>query len=107
MISKELLETINNINKKLVEKQNYDTKNTKILASCVKLQEETWELSREILTFLKITRKKKIDNFSFEDLESEFADVVLSLLVLSNDMWVDINKVIQHKLEIIKDRGGV
>ncbi len=107
MIDKKLLETIKIINTNLNKKHNYDSKNMKILAGCTKLQEEAWELSGEVLTFLKIARKKKIENFKFEDLESEFADVVLSLLVLADDMWVDINKAIQNKLDKIENRWGV
>ncbi len=107
MINKKLLETIKIINENLNKKHHYDSKNMKILAGCTKLQEEAGELSGEVLTFLKIARKKKIDNFKFEDLESEFADVVLSLLVLADDMWIDINKALKNKLEIIENRGGV
>ncbi len=106
MITNELLGTIKKINRKL-KSHSSENKNENILASCVKLQEETWELSWEILTFLKRARTKKIENFKFEDLENEFADVIFSLLVLALDTWVDINKAIKNKLEIIEERGGV
>ena len=106
MITNELLETIKKINRKL-KSNSSENKNENILASCVKLQEETWELAWEILTFLKRARIKKIENFKFEDLENEFADVIFSLLVLALDTWVDINKAIKNKLEIIKNRGRV
>ena len=44
----------------------------------MKLQEETGELAWEVLTQLWRARQEKIDNFSNQNLEFEFAYVVLS-----------------------------
>ena len=108
MIKQELLEIIkkivSNLDNKFWEKDF--PKDKKILLSCVKLQEETGELAWEVLTQLGRARQEKIDNFSNQNLEFEFADVVLSLLVLAEKMDIDINNALKEKLDKIQKRGG-
>ncbi len=107
MITKELLDFIENIDKKLREKYkgNDFDKKWEILSSTVKLSEEVWELSSEVLISLGRARQKKLDNSWIENLEWEFSDVIFATLFLANKMWVDINKAIRNKLEKIEKRG--
>jgi len=77
------------------------------LASCVKVSEEVWELSGEVLKSIWIARKEKLDNLLKEDLMWEFADSILSILVLAEQMWIDINEALKMKLKKIENRGGV
>jgi NTP pyrophosphatase (non-canonical NTP hydrolase) len=109
MIKKELLETIKEINLRLDEsftETRWD-KNNRILTACVKISEETWELSWEILKSIWKARKEKLEKFSKNDLDWEFADVILTTLLLAELLDVDINDAIKMKLEKIKDRWGV
>jgi len=109
MITKELLEIIKDINIQLADKfQDLDiTEKEKILASCVKVSEEIGELSWEVLKSVWRARKEKLDNFSEESLMWEFADSILFILVLAEQMWIDINKALEMKLKKIENRGGV
>jgi len=109
MITKKLQKIIDWFDEKL--NQNYEeslqNKKENILASSIKLSEEVWELSGEVLKFIWRARKDKLKNFSKESLEWEFADVMFSLLVLAKTMWVDINEALENKFEKIKKRGWV
>jgi len=107
MITKELLDFIKDVDKKLREKYKWNDLDKKwnILSSAVKLSEEVWELSSEVLISLGRARQHKLDNAWEENLEGEFADVIFTTLLLANKMWVDINKAIKNKLEKIEKRG--
>jgi len=109
MITKELLEIIKDIQIKLSEKfkDSAITEKEKILASCVKISEEVGELSWEVLKSIGRARKEKLDNISEEDLMWEFADSILSILVLAEQMWIDINKALKMKLKKIEKRWGI
>ncbi|MFA6073594.1 MAG: MazG nucleotide pyrophosphohydrolase domain-containing protein [Candidatus Woesearchaeota archaeon] len=74
------------------------------LAQTVKLNEEVGELCAEVLNQCKFQRKTKLDKYSIEDLESEFADVLLCTIILAKIMNVDIEKSLKHKIDKIKTR---
>mgnify|MGYP002347756849 CR=1 FL=1 len=104
MISKELLDNIDIIRQNLKKFHNLDdTSNEMILAKAVKLSEEVWELNSEVLKSLYKGRKI----FVQEDLELEFADVILTTLLLAKSLNVDINSSLVRKLNIIKERWWV
>lgn len=109
MISEKLLKLIKNIQIKLDNKfWNKDiSKNEKILSSCVKMSEEIWELSAEVLKKLWKARKEKLEKYSDNDLKLEFADGVLSILLLAEQMWVDMNEALEMKFKKIENRGGI
>ena len=109
MISKELLNIIDWFVNKLNQnnKESLDKKKEIILASSVKLSEEVWELSWEVLKSIGRARKEKLENFSKDNLIWEFADVIFSLLVLAKTMNVDINEALEYKLKKINDRWWV
>lgn len=104
MISKELLDNIDKIRQNLKKFHNLDdTSNEMILAKAVKLSEEVWELNSEVLKSLYKGRK----TFVQEDLELEFADVIITTLLLAKSLNVDINSSLVRKLNIIKERWWV
>jgi len=106
MITKNFLEIIGKIDKK-VAKYYWEnpTKEELILKKFAKLTEEVWELSSEILAGFWAQRRPKTESHSKEALELEFADVVLTTLLLSKTMNVDINVALEKKLEKLKERG--
>jgi NTP pyrophosphatase (non-canonical NTP hydrolase) len=74
-----------------------------ILAKAVKLSEEVWELNSEVLK--KLYNGRKI--FLQEDLELEFADVIITTLLLAKSLNVDINDSLNKKLNILNERWWI
>jgi NTP pyrophosphatase (non-canonical NTP hydrolase) len=79
-------------------------KNQRIFARTMKVVEELGELSDEILTSMNLQRDSKIAKFSRENLEDEFADVLGSLILLSCELDIDVEKVISRKIEFTRER---
>jgi len=79
-------------------------KSQRIFARTMKVVEELGELSDEILTSMNLQRNSKIAKFSRENLEDEFADVLGSLILLSVELNIDIEKVIQKKIDFTRER---
>jgi len=105
MITKELLDIIERIDKKLSEPYDNTKPNKETLLRMIKISEEVWELSWDVLTYMWEARQSKIDNFSKENIKWEFADVIITTLMLAKSMNIDINDAIKTKLKKIKDRG--
>lgn len=76
----------------------------RILARTVKLTEELGELCNEILTHNSLQRKQKLDNYDKENLPEEFADVIITTLLLAKAMDVDIEKALEKKIEKVNKR---
>ena len=70
------------------------------LSGAVKLSEEMGELCNEILSFNNLNRKEKVKNFNKQNLADEFADVLITTLVLAHAMDVDIEKALKNKIEV-------
>jgi NTP pyrophosphatase (non-canonical NTP hydrolase) len=79
-------------------------KNQRIFARTMKIVEELGELADEILTSMNLQRNSKIAEFSHENIEDEFADVLGSLILLANEMDIDVEAVIKRKLEFTRQR---
>jgi len=81
-------------------------KNTdhKVFARTMKIMEELGELSDEILTSMNLQRNTKIEKFSQENVEDEFADVMASLLLLGIELDIDVEKVMKKKIKFTKER---
>lgn len=93
-----------------------DTLNTKwplkdtqqrIFARTMKIVEELGELSDEILTSMNLQRNSKIAQFSHQNIEDEFADVLASLLLLGNELNIDIEEVMVRKIALTRERFGM
>jgi len=82
----------------------YDDQEKRILARTIKLTEELGELSDEVLAHSFLQRKQKLDNHDKENLPEEFADVIITVLLLAKAMNVDIEKAFEKKVEKVNKR---
>lgn len=103
--------TIKDLTKKYQEIANFlntrwplKSKSQRIFARTMKIVEELGELSDEILTSMNLQRDSKIAKFSQQNVEDEFADVMASLILLAIELDIDIEKVMQRKIDFTKDR---
>ena len=72
---------------------NYIDEEKRILARTVKLTEELGELCNEVLAANSLQRKQKLDKTDKNNLGEEFADVIITALLLSKSMNIDIEKL--------------
>ena len=84
----------------------YSNQEKRILARTVKLTEELGELCNEVLAHNSLQRKQKLDNHDKENLLEEFADVIITTLLLAKALNVDIKKALEKKIEKINKRYG-
>jgi NTP pyrophosphatase (non-canonical NTP hydrolase) len=75
-----------------------------ILARTVKLGEEFGELCEEVLAYNLLQRKQKLDNCDKENLPEEFADVIITTLLLAKTMNVDVEKALEEKMQKLNHR---
>ncbi|MBU0959688.1 MAG: hypothetical protein KKB31_07105 [Nanoarchaeota archaeon] len=83
---------------------HYADEEKRTLARTVKLGEEFGELCNEILGNMSLQRKEKLSKRDKEDLEKEFADVIITTLLLAKSVNVDIEKAIENKIKEINGR---
>ena len=83
---------------------NYPDNEKRILARTVKLTEELGELCDEVLSFNSMQRKDKLAKNDDENLPEEFADVLITTLLLAKSMDVDIEKALKKKIDKINKR---
>ncbi len=76
----------------------------RVFARTMKIMEELGELSDEILTSMNLQRNTKIEKFSKENVEDEFADVMGSLILLGLELNIDIEKVMKKKIAFTRER---
>ena len=82
----------------------YSNQDKQIFACAIKLGEEFGELCQEVLFHSSLQRKSKMDKFKKENLSEEFADVLISTLLLAQEMNVDIEKALENKIKKIDKR---
>ncbi|MBR9683351.1 hypothetical protein GOV03_02315 [Candidatus Woesearchaeota archaeon] len=75
-----------------------------ILAQTVKLTEELGELCSEVLAHKSLQRKQKLENHDQENIQEEFADVLIVTLILAKAMNIDIEKALENKIDKINKR---
>lgn len=97
---KEISGTLNN--KWPLKDQDHRT-----FARIMKIVEELGELSDEILTSMNLQRNSKIAQFSHQNIEDEFADVVGSLILLGIELDIDFEEAMQRKIELTRERFGM
>lgn len=104
MIKKEFFNEISSIDDNL--KSYFSSLNQtdleNILSRLAKMTEEVGELNSDVL---KKYYKRKIT--SDENLELEFADVIITLALLAKSLDIDLNKAIINKFNIIKQRWWI
>lgn len=76
----------------------------RILARTVKLQEEMGELCDEVLGFLGLQRKSKLESKSPESAADEIADVVIVAFLLAKSMELDVPMALARKIKKIKEK---
>ncbi|HHD92185.1 MAG TPA: hypothetical protein ENL06_00995 [Candidatus Portnoybacteria bacterium] len=102
---KELLEFINLENDRLIKRFGRNsTQQERILSRTVKLTEELGELCNEVLAFNGDQRQEKLDKHDKNNLPNEFADVIITALLLAKSMNVDIRKALAGKIKEIDER---
>ncbi len=104
MEMKELIATMKLINERINER-NTDMKENLLLLKSMKLSEEVGELYNEILGHIGYIRKEK--HTSFDNLKDELADVVITVFIMAEELWVDMEEVLEHKLKTINSRFNI
>lgn len=79
-------------------------KEQRIFARTMKVVEELGELADEILTSMNLQRESKIAKFSKENVEDELADVMASMILLATELDIDLDKVMEKKLNYTRER---
>ena len=74
-----------------------------VLARTVKLSEEIGELSEQILAYSGLQRKTKGD-FDDKKLCEEFADVLISTLLIAKYVNIDVENALKDKINKIDGR---
>jgi len=102
---KDLLRFIEVEDRKLEKRfGNLSNKEEVILARTVKLGEEFGELCEEVLTYNSLQRRQKLDNHDKESLGEEFADVIITTLLLARSMNVNIETALETKMQKLNQR---
>lgn len=104
MTVQNLVDQYKKISDFLNEKWPLKDHDQRVFARTMKIVEELGELSDEILTSMNLQRDTKIEKFSRQNVEDEFADVLGSLILLGIEMDIDIERVIQRKIDYTRDR---
>ena len=79
-----------------------------VLARTVKLAEELGELCQEVLAYCSLQRKQKLEGCNKEKMSEEFADVLITTLLLAKSMDVNVSNALEKKVQKINKRlGGV
>jgi len=103
MDKKEFLDFIKLIHKKLLGKYPLEKKN-RVMVKSLKVMEELGELSNEILTYYNLqSRSEKRDNFDYENLKSEWVDVLMTVLLLGVDLDISFADV-EKRFSKIRER---
>lgn len=101
---KELLQFIDLENKRLKIRYPNLKERERVLVQTVKIAEELGELCNEVLASGGDQRKEKLVNHDRHTLQDEFADVVITTLLLAKLLDVDIQKALTDKIEKINKR---
>jgi len=107
MTIKQLTDQYEEIRIYLNKKWPLKDRDHRVFARTMKIVEELGELADDILTSMNLQRKSKIAKFTRESLEDEFADVLGSLILLANELDIDVDKVIQKKIDFTRERFGM
>ncbi len=99
---KELLGFVKEERRRLMEFYNLKDKKEIKYPMALKIMEEIGELSQEVLASDSLQRSEKLSTKS--KLEEEFADVIITTLLLAENMDVDIKEALKNKIKKIKER---
>ncbi|MCD6476596.1 MAG: hypothetical protein J7K26_00315 [Candidatus Aenigmarchaeota archaeon] len=105
MDMKELLGFINEEKIKLDEKVDISEKE-KILTQVAKISEELGEFINEILLNLSLARDEKLQELDKKNINNEFADVIISSMIVAKLLNIDIESALENRIKILKERGN-
>lgn len=100
-----LLTKLQKIDKKLAKNYSILNKEKRILAGLAKVVEELGELSNEVLASMKLQSNKKLKSFKKKNLEKEFSDVFITLMLLGITLDVKIEKALLKRIKSINIGG--
>lgn len=75
-----------------------------IFARTVKLGEEFGELCEMVLAYNSLQSKQKLDDHDKKNLPEEFADVIITTLLLAETMNVNIEQALEEKMHKLNCR---
>lgn len=76
----------------------------RVFSQMLKISEETWELSEQVLWKFWWQRTSKDHRISDEKFRNEIADVIFSTIRLARLMDLDIEDILKEKMEILRKR---
>jgi NTP pyrophosphatase (non-canonical NTP hydrolase) len=102
---KKIQERIDEINIQFlkIEGNSADLK-TLMLKKVLKIGEEYGELCDAMLSEIGSQRKSKLKAYDSQDFKDEFADVIITALTLARYMDMDLESLVNKKLDKIEDR---
>ena len=100
----ELLEFVRAEDERLREHHPSADGDRVVLARTVKLSEELGEFCNEVLSHSLLQRESKLEPFDKRDVRDEFADVVITALLLAESMDIDTETALDEKVEAIEAR---
>ena len=101
---KELLSFIETEDQRLATHYGPMDQEKRTLARTVKLSKEMGELCEQILAHNNLQRKSKLDSIEKEKLPEEFADVIITTLLVAKSMNIDIVSALKEKTDKINKR---
>jgi NTP pyrophosphatase (non-canonical NTP hydrolase) len=84
----------------------YGTNNSKpeaVLSSTVKLSEEVWELSEQVMLWRWRQRGEK-GTYNTEDAGKEIADVIISTMMIAHELDIDVQQALEKKIISIRKK---
>lgn len=99
----ELLKFIKEEHERLMEFYEFDENEQLKSPLALKVMEELGELYEETLVKEDSQSNEKLKNKDSE-IGEEFADVLITILILANNMEIDIEKELEEKIKKIQDR---
>ncbi len=103
----EFMDFIKRADDKLSSIYGLREKEIEAYAKLAKINEEMGELSAEVLKHFGKQHESKLKNVTKQDLENEFADVIITVTLLAKTLDVDIKQSIINKIQKIEKKLGI
>ncbi len=104
MTLNQLLQFIDLEDKRLTKYYHKSSPKERILSRAVKLAEEYGELCEEVLSSVGDQRKNKLAKIDKDNLQKEFAEVIIVTLLLAKSLDIDIKQALESTIKIITNR---
>lgn len=100
----ELKDFSKRMHKKLESYYKFDDPRKLNMPITIKIMEELGELCDAVLGKSGLQRKAKLEQFTQENLEEEFADVITCVFILAENMDIDVEEGLRRKIKKIDQR---